>query len=217
MWPRPRHGLGRSRRRLRPRSGARQRRARTGSGRACCCRVQPAYRSRPPPPGQRRRPGPARSGPGDGKPPRLVRPSRRGEPPLCPGPGNTGYARQDQADLCLETPPWLVVSLVINGHADSPLFLLGVGNCLALSEGTGDPDTEGVRSDPAQLLALTLSRPQDALIAARSVLAGHPGAYDASLAHHAIGIVLRDRGKLPDDRRAEEGSAAGPRVRPARA
>jgi CHAT domain-containing protein len=61
----------------------------------------------------------------------------------------------------------------------------------------GDPDTEGVRSDPARLLALTLSRPQDALVAARSVLAGQPSAYDASLAHQAIGIVLRDRGNLP--------------------
>jgi len=61
----------------------------------------------------------------------------------------------------------------------------------------GDPDTEGVRSDPARLLALTLSRPQDALLAARSVLARQPSAYDASLAHHAIGIVLRDRGDLP--------------------
>ena len=54
-----------------------------------------------------------------------------------------------------------------------------------------------MRSDPARLLALTLSRPQDALVAARSVLAGRPGAYDASLAHQAIGIVLRDRGNLP--------------------
>jgi CHAT domain-containing protein len=61
----------------------------------------------------------------------------------------------------------------------------------------GDPDTEGARSDPARLLALTLSRPQDALVAARSVLAGDPSPYDASLAHHAIGIVLRDRGDLP--------------------
>jgi tetratricopeptide (TPR) repeat protein len=112
--------------------------------------------------------------------------------------GNTGYARQDQADLCLQTPPSLVVSLVVNGHADSPLLLLGVGNCLALSEmEPGDPDTEGARSDPARLLALTLSRPQDALVAARSVLAGDPSPYDASLAHHAIGIVLRDRGDLP--------------------
>jgi tetratricopeptide (TPR) repeat protein len=52
-------------------------------------------------------------------------------------------------------------------------------------------------SDPAQLLPLTLSRPQDALLAARSLLAGHPNAYDASLAYQAIGIVLRDRGDLP--------------------
>jgi tetratricopeptide (TPR) repeat protein len=45
---------------------------------------------------------------------------------------------------------------------------------------------------------LAVSRPQDALVAARSVLAGHPSAYNASLAHHAIGIVLRDHGKLPE-------------------
>ena len=62
----------------------------------------------------------------------------------------------------------------------------------------GDPDTEGVRSDPARLLLLAVSRPQDGLAAARSVLARQPSAYDASLAHHAIGIVLRDRGKLPE-------------------
>jgi tetratricopeptide (TPR) repeat protein len=55
-----------------------------------------------------------------------------------------------------------------------------------------------VRSDAAQLLPLAVSRPQDALVAARSVLAGRPSAYDASLAHHAIGIVLRDRGNLPE-------------------
>jgi tetratricopeptide (TPR) repeat protein len=45
---------------------------------------------------------------------------------------------------------------------------------------------------------LAVSRPQDALAAARSVLTGQPSAYDASLAHHAIGIVLRDRGNLPE-------------------
>src|SRR5215472_2646723 len=49
---------------------------------------------------------------------------------------------------------------------------------------------------PAQLLALALSRPQDALVAARSVLDGQPSAHDASLAHQAIGIVLRDHGDL---------------------
>ena len=42
-----------------------------------------------------------------------------------------------------------------------------------------------------------MSRPHDALLAARSLLAGQPSSYDASLAHHAIGIVLRDRGDLP--------------------
>ena len=41
-----------------------------------------------------------------------------------------------------------------------------------------------------------MSRPHDALLAARSLLAGQPTSYDASLAHHAIGIVLRDRGDL---------------------
>ena len=51
--------------------------------------------------------------------------------------------------------------------------------------------------EPAQLLPLAVSRPQDALLAARSVLADRPSAYDASLAHHAIGIVLRDHGDLP--------------------
>jgi tetratricopeptide (TPR) repeat protein len=44
---------------------------------------------------------------------------------------------------------------------------------------------------------LAVSRPKDALVAARTVLVGQPSSYDASLAHHAIGIVLRDRGDLP--------------------
>jgi len=61
-----------------------------------------------------------------------------------------------------------------------------------------DPDTGNSPSDPDRLLLLAVSRPQDALLAARSVLAGHPSAYYASLAHHAIGIVLRDRGNLPE-------------------
>ena len=60
----------------------------------------------------------------------------------------------------------------------------------------GDPDSVNVPSDPAELLPLAVSRPQDALLAARSVLASGPSPYDASLAHHAIGIVLRDRGDL---------------------
>jgi tetratricopeptide (TPR) repeat protein len=61
----------------------------------------------------------------------------------------------------------------------------------------GDPDSEDSPFDPARLLALAVSRPRDALAAARSFLAGRPGAYDASFAHHAIGIVLRDHGDLP--------------------
>ena len=52
--------------------------------------------------------------------------------------------------------------------------------------------------DSDDLLPLAVSRPHDALLAARSVLAARPSAYDASLAHHAIGIVLRDRGNLPE-------------------
>ena len=35
------------------------------------------------------------------------------------------------------------------------------------------------------------------MLAARSLLAAQPSPYDASLAHHAIGIVLRDHGDLP--------------------
>jgi tetratricopeptide (TPR) repeat protein len=61
----------------------------------------------------------------------------------------------------------------------------------------GDPDTGNSPSDPAQLLLLAVSRPQDALLAARTALAGQPSSYDASIAHHTIGIVLRDHGDLP--------------------
>ncbi len=60
----------------------------------------------------------------------------------------------------------------------------------------GDPDTENLAFDPAELLPLAVSRPHHALLAARAVLAAQPSAYDASLAHHAIGIVLRDHGNL---------------------
>ena len=61
----------------------------------------------------------------------------------------------------------------------------------------GDLETKNLPSDLARLLPLAVSRPHDALFAARSVLASQPGSYDASLAHHTIGIVLRDRGDLP--------------------
>jgi tetratricopeptide (TPR) repeat protein len=46
------------------------------------------------------------------------------------------------------------------------------------------------------LLALAMSRPGDALRAARRVLANGPGPLEASVAAQAAGIVLRDRGDL---------------------
>jgi tetratricopeptide (TPR) repeat protein len=62
----------------------------------------------------------------------------------------------------------------------------------------GDPDAGSQASGPAGLLPLALSRPHDALLAARSLLAREPTTYDASVAHQAIGIVLRERGDLPE-------------------
>jgi tetratricopeptide (TPR) repeat protein len=53
------------------------------------------------------------------------------------------------------------------------------------------------RSDPRHvdgLLPLAYSRPSEALARARSVLAGRPGPHDASVAHQAASIVLRDLG-----------------------
>ncbi len=46
------------------------------------------------------------------------------------------------------------------------------------------------------LLPLALSRPREALVRARVVLAGRPGPYDASVAHQATSIVLRDFGDV---------------------
>jgi tetratricopeptide (TPR) repeat protein len=74
-----------------------------------------------------------------------------------------------------------------------------------ISMGTEEPDpainTKSVKMrsppGPEQLLPLAVSRPRDALMAARAVLADRPSCYDASLAHQATGIVLRDRGDLP--------------------
>ena len=48
------------------------------------------------------------------------------------------------------------------------------------------------------LLPLTLSRPREALARARAVLAGRPGPYEASVAHQAASIVLRDFGDVED-------------------
>jgi tetratricopeptide (TPR) repeat protein len=46
------------------------------------------------------------------------------------------------------------------------------------------------------LLPLALSRPWEALTKARAVLAGRPGPHDASVAHQAAAIVLRDYGDV---------------------
>jgi tetratricopeptide (TPR) repeat protein len=45
-----------------------------------------------------------------------------------------------------------------------------------------------------ELLPLALARPREALAKARALLARSSGSYDASVAHQAIGIVLRDFG-----------------------
>ena len=44
--------------------------------------------------------------------------------------------------------------------------------------------------------ALALSRPWEALTRARAVLAGRPGPHDASVAHQAAAIVLREFGDV---------------------
>lgn len=48
------------------------------------------------------------------------------------------------------------------------------------------------------MLALALSRPTEALAAARALLAGSPSAAQAGVAHQAMGIVHRDFGALDD-------------------
>ena len=62
--------------------------------------------------------------------------------------------------------------------------------------GTVAPEGENSAAQPNPLLARALSRPQEALVAARAVLAAQPSAYEASVAHQAAAIVLRDRGDV---------------------
>ena len=50
--------------------------------------------------------------------------------------------------------------------------------------------------DVDYLLPLALSHPREALAEARAVLNGGPGPYEASVAHQAAGIVLRDTGDV---------------------
>jgi tetratricopeptide (TPR) repeat protein len=59
-------------------------------------------------------------------------------------------------------------------------------------------DAGPVAWEPDKLLALALSRPAEALAAAREVLAGHPTAAQAAVAHQAAGVVLRDFGGIGD-------------------
>jgi tetratricopeptide (TPR) repeat protein len=51
-------------------------------------------------------------------------------------------------------------------------------------------------AEPADLLTLVFARPREALVAAEAVLANSPTAYDASVAHQAIGLVHREFGDL---------------------
>ena len=57
-------------------------------------------------------------------------------------------------------------------------------------------DTVPVAWEPDQLLALALSRPSEALAAARDVLARHPSAAQAAVAHQAAGVVFKDFGDI---------------------
>jgi tetratricopeptide (TPR) repeat protein len=50
--------------------------------------------------------------------------------------------------------------------------------------------------EPDKLLALALSRPPEALAAAREVLAGRPSASQAAVAHQAAGVVFREFGDI---------------------
>ena len=61
--------------------------------------------------------------------------------------------------------------------------------------GSGRREVSGTASSKVgDLPALALSRPREALVKAHAVLAGRPGPYDASVAHHTVAIALRDLG-----------------------
>jgi tetratricopeptide (TPR) repeat protein len=60
----------------------------------------------------------------------------------------------------------------------------------------GRAQLEDAERDSLELLPLALSRPNDALKRARAVLAADPAPFDASVAHQAIGIVLREFGDI---------------------
>jgi len=60
----------------------------------------------------------------------------------------------------------------------------------------GDSRTKILPEKPDRLLELAVSRPQEALADARALLAARPAPYEASIAHQAAGIVLRDFGDV---------------------
>jgi tetratricopeptide (TPR) repeat protein len=57
-------------------------------------------------------------------------------------------------------------------------------------------NTVPVAWEPDKLLALALSRPSEALAAALDVLARHPSAAQAAVAHQAAGVVFKDFGDI---------------------
>jgi tetratricopeptide (TPR) repeat protein len=59
----------------------------------------------------------------------------------------------------------------------------------ALAAGSGQREVD-------DLLLLAVSRPQDAFTRAREIIAGQHGPHEASVAHQAAGIVLRDIGDV---------------------
>jgi tetratricopeptide (TPR) repeat protein len=60
----------------------------------------------------------------------------------------------------------------------------------------GSRTTALVPRDVDDLLPLALSRPREALVRAHTVLAGRPDHYESSVAHQAVGIVLREFGDV---------------------
>jgi CHAT domain-containing protein/tetratricopeptide (TPR) repeat protein len=60
------------------------------------------------------------------------------------------------------------------------------------------PRSAPVAWEPDELLALALSRPSEALAAAREMLTRHPSASQAAVAHQAAGVVLRHYGDIAE-------------------
>src|SRR4051812_34597373 len=72
----------------------------------------------------------------------------------------------------------------------------GAGGAPAVPNGRHPADDDAVALD--QLLALALSRPQEALIRARTLLTTRPPPSVAAVAHQAVAVVLRDFGDIEE-------------------